>query len=141
MNIDIDRLHDVIERKLVGRGVGNTTAMIIQAVQSADLHSFIGPKSGRYAVIAANDFMSRYQAELAFNIAISMRMFPTFLKETRRLVFDKGLFQSDVIFLSRSNLSEKLRGHRLMNYYIESDIYPSLTFDEINFLETRIERE
>lgn len=141
MVLDIPRLHDVIEGKLVGRGAGSTTALVIRAIQSADLLSFIGPTNSRFVVVSQNEIMSKTHLELAAEIAYGMRLFPVPVSSQRRLMFDKGLYLSQIMFVSRQELPRAIRGVRIANYFVGCDLQPELTREEIDLLESCIERE
>lgn len=138
MELNIDRLHDVIEGKVpLWRGSGQTTAMLVQALQSAEVQSF--NDNGVFAVIGPNHLWADMMMYRARDIAQDMGMPLTVNMAHRRLEFH-GDYTTELRFLSVDKL-DALRGKRLVNYYFDKSISPFINHEQYTFLESRIERE
>ena len=132
--IDVEKLHAVLEGKLVGRGSGQTFARLVQMVQSVEFLP-----DGYIVHIAANEQAARnYRAD--FKTILNYFGMGDLLTHTtvQEMRFENGC---RVRFLSASSpekLQNALRGVRLDNYFV--DHYAEYLISEHlhGFLQTRL---
>lgn len=132
--IDVERLHAVIEGKLVGRGSGQSFARLVQLAQSIEFLPF-----GKLAYIGANETDARAAAKDLLTIMTCLGMGDWNTHLTRdKLGFEN---QCQVLFLSASSsekLERSLRGVRLDNYFVDH-FAEYLINDQLHgFLQTRL---
>ena len=136
MELDIERLHAVIEGKMEGvRGAGHTTALLIQVLQSAQVQSLVGP-AGRMSVIVLNETMLKYNvdraAELAYHLGVRFHL----SKDKRTLTVTDGDYWIEVAFIPRRAI--KVDSRRLLNYFLDQPVQEVITYEETMYLEMKL---
>lgn len=115
MELDIDRVHEVIEGKYPGeRGAGHTTAMLTQIIQAAEL------VEGTYAVVVLNRTMLDYVIDLMEEVYLTI--YPnnkiTIIRRNGFVEFGK----SKIKFVSQTNIDRSMCGIHLVNYYVDNPV-------------------
>lgn len=126
MQIDIDKLHDVLEGKRFGRGDGRTIAGLVQLAQYVDFHPH-----GKLVHFSANFTQARanrevFHTEILDSLGMKDEVACQYADYT---VFDNGC---KVYFMSLgegvSNVENRLIGIRVDNFVVDhfaEYLYPS----------------
>lgn len=131
MELDIERLHEVIEGKKRGRQCGRTTALSLQIAGAAYINFLNGDTNQKYLVVVKNrtmaDILARYILEAVDVLGIQEDN-PAF--EIRRdNARDHTLSvhpSNGRIYISTvENVDSAIIGNRLTNYYIDDYANPS----------------
>lgn len=132
--IDVERLHSVLEGKLVGRGSGQSFARLVQLAQSVEFLPF-----GKLAYIGSNETDAKAAQRDLLTVMTCLGMGDWTTHSTlQRLSFDN---QCQVLFLSAASsdkLETSLRGVRLDNYFVDHFAEYLISDYLHDFLQTRL---
>lgn len=132
--IDVEKLHDVLEGKLVGRGSGQSFARLVQLAQSIEFLP-----SGTLAYIGANETDAKAAQKNLLTIMTHLGMGDWLTQQTvQRLGFDN---RCRVLFLSAASsetLQNSLRGIKLDNYFVDHFAEYLISDYLHDFLQTRL---
>lgn len=117
MQIDIDKLHDVLEGKRFGRGDGRTVAGLVQLAQYTDFHPY-----GKLVHFSANFTQALenarvFREDILEGLGMKDEIAATYKDYT---VFNNGC---KVYFMSLgegiAKIEDRLRGLRVNNYVVD----------------------
>jgi hypothetical protein len=115
MELDIGRLHDVLEGKYEGvRRAGHTTAMIVRLIQAADL------LDGTYAVIVVNRTMVDYLIDMVSELYKTIYPGSQVTINRRNGFLQFG--NTKIKFVTQTNIYRSLVGIQLDNYYLDGPV-------------------
>jgi hypothetical protein len=132
--IDVEKLHRVLEGKLVGRSTGQSFARLVQMAQSIEFLP-----NGRVVHIAANEMASR-DFRLDFKTILNYLGMGDMITVTtvERIKFDNGC---EARFLSASNLvsfKNSLVGTSIDNYFVDHFAEYLINCDMHDLLQSRL---
>lgn len=134
INIDIDRLHDVIEGKRCNRGDGQTFAMLVQVS-----HSVTFGEHKTYVVVVDRDnhidHIQRLFLETFDALGYSYKEWVKGIAHRRYVDFDND---NRLLFVARQNLRPNLIGRRIENIFIDHWALPNLTPGDWEEIDSRM---
>lgn len=132
--IDVEKLHAVLEGKLVGRQSGQTFARLVQMAQSIEFLP-----NGNVVHIAANEQQAKmYRADfktILNYLGMGDMLTHTYVDYMR---FDNGCKARFLSAASSSQLMDRLRGVQLDNYFVDHFAEYLINDHLHGFLQTRL---
>ncbi len=132
--INIDKLHAVLEGKLIGRNSGQSFARLVQMAQSVEFLPY-----GKVVHISSNEQTAKiYRSD--FKIILNYLGMGDFIVHTYvdSIRFENGCSARFLSASSPQKLVTALRGIKLDNYFIDHDAEYLISDQMYGFIQTRL---
>lgn len=134
--ISVDKLHRMIEqRDLWGhlpRGSGRSFTTLVQAIQSADVTR---EQDALYVFVAGSRAQAMYFHDMALGVARDLSIYSS----SRMLDLSITIGKARILFTTRINLENIVRGRYLHNYFVDHNT--RLHETDYKLLDSRIKKE